>query len=172
MPPKEIQPMKPGHPQYERFQSAVEKLSHPEAYIREEGVETIDRIGHPAGIKPLEKALNEPYTAVRWKIVQAIGKIGHPDGIKPLIEKAINYELDGTTREYAAKAINAIIEAIKDEQPEHHAVIARQHINPIDNPKAFSKFYESLAKGEHRGQPPAWLTTTAKQLKALEGNLK
>ncbi len=71
-----IQPMEPGHPQYERFQNAVEELSHPNDWMRVTAAQAIGRIGHPDGIKPLEKALNSPYQIVRGSAAEAIGAIG------------------------------------------------------------------------------------------------
>jgi len=140
--------MEPGHSQYERFQSEVKKLSYSDTN-------------------------NERWAVIRANAAAVIGAIGHYDGLEPLTapEKGIN-DPDSLVRDYAARAIGAIAEAIKNEHPDNLAVIARQHVNPVDNPKAFITFYQALVKGEHLGQPPAWITTTAKQLKALEGNLK
>jgi hypothetical protein len=162
--------MKPGHPQYERFQRAKQELGHEDRNIRFDAAEALGEIGHPDGIKLLAKALNEEYYGIRGNAAAALGRIGHPDAI-PHLTKALNdehYEI----RANAATALSEIAEAIKDEQPEHPAVIAAKHIDPKEHAKAFIKLYQALEHGEHKGKPKEWLTTYAKQLKALEGDLK
>jgi|GEM_PF-5405404 len=102
-----------------------------------------------------------------------LGAIGHPEGIVQLTRPGQGiYDQEPHVCEKAGIALGAIAEKIKQKQPEHPAVIARQHIDPAVTPKAFIALYNALTNGEHIGQPPAWLTTYAKQLKALEGNLK
>jgi HEAT repeat protein len=145
-------------------------INDPLSGVREYAAEAIGKIGHPDAIHHLAEALNDEHEGVRANAAEALGQIGHKDGIKPLI-KTLNDE-SPTVHTCTIEALGEIADAIKEEQPEHPAVIAIQHINPEEHAKAFIKLYEALERGEHEGKPPEWITTYAKQLKALEGNLK
>jgi|GEM_PF-2054201 len=88
------------------------------------------------------------------------------------IHFALNEPYNQGILENLRLALITIAEKIKITHPDHILAIAANHINPNEHWKAFFKFYQALMNGEHLGQPPAWITTYAKQLKALEGNLK
>ncbi|MFA4946370.1 MAG: hypothetical protein WC607_02395 [Candidatus Micrarchaeia archaeon] len=183
-----IRPMNREHPDYEDFQDAVKNLSHSTWDERYSAVNVLSAIGHPEAITHLavqKQGLRDEEIMIREQSFRAIVKIvdainasqpKHP-ALKIALEhlfkpgQGIN-DPSVWVRERNAKSLGKIADVIKASRPDHPAVIAVTHINPEQHPKAFIALYEALAKGEHLGQPPAWLTTTAKQLKALEGNLK
>ena len=172
-----IKDEKPEHPAVTSIIAHLtKKIINDEEMVRWEGIRVLGITGHEKIIPHLTtegQGINDRKGWIRWAAVNALGETEHPDVIQHLIaeKKGIN-DGDKRVREATAVALNKIAEAIKHEQPDHPVVIAANHINPEEQPNAFIKLYQALERGEHKKQPPKWLTTYAKQLKALEGNLK
>jgi hypothetical protein len=90
----------------------LEELSHmlleDESYkVRTQAAQLLGRLGDPAAVGPLGKALADSNKTVRWMAVQALAKLANP-AAAPALKALLARETDGSVRAQAEKALSAL----------------------------------------------------------------
>ena len=90
----------------------LEELSHmlldDESYkVRTQAAQLLGRLGDPAAVGPLGKALADSNKTVRWMAVQALAKLANPAAV-PALKALLAKESDGSVRAQAEKALSAL----------------------------------------------------------------
>jgi hypothetical protein len=90
----------------------LEELSHmlldDESYkVRTQAAQLLGRLGDPAAVGPLGKALTDGNKTVRWMAVQALAKLSNPAAV-PALKALLARETDGSVRAQAEKALSVL----------------------------------------------------------------
>jgi hypothetical protein len=75
--------------------------------VRVQAAMLLGKLGDPAGVGPLAKALEDKDKTVRWMTVQALARLANPAAVGPL-KVMLTKEKDPSVREQAQKALAAL----------------------------------------------------------------
>jgi hypothetical protein len=75
--------------------------------VRVAAAQLLGRLGDPAGVEPLSRALADSNKTVRWMAVQALARIGHP-GAVPALKAHLAREKDASVRGQVEKALASL----------------------------------------------------------------
>jgi hypothetical protein len=75
--------------------------------VRTQAAQLLGRLGDPAAVGPLGKALSDGNKTVRWMAVQALAKLANP-AAAPALKALLARETDGSVRAQAEKALSAL----------------------------------------------------------------
>jgi hypothetical protein len=93
----------------------LEELSHllleDESYkVRVQAAQLMGKLGDPAAVQPLGKALSDNNKTVRWMAVQALARLANPAAV-PALKALLARERDESVRAQAQKALAALSSA-------------------------------------------------------------
>jgi hypothetical protein len=78
--------------------------------VRVQAAQLIGKLGDPAGVAPLSKALGDGNKTVRWMAIQALARLGNPAAL-PAIRALLAREEDASVRVQAERALAALASA-------------------------------------------------------------
>ena len=75
--------------------------------VRVQAAQLLAKLGDPAAVPALSRALSDSNKTVRWMAVQALGRLGDPAAV-PAIKTMLAREKDGSVRSQAEKALASL----------------------------------------------------------------
>lgn len=86
-------------------------LAEEDSYkVRVQAAALLGKLGDPAAVGPLSRALSDGNKTVRWMAAQALARLGNPAAI-PALKGLLSRETDGSVRTQAEKALAALAQS-------------------------------------------------------------